>query len=120
VHEVSLVEALFDQADRAIAPRAAAAVRLVTVRIGELAGVDTELFRAAFEGCRGDRGYGAAALEIVDELAAWRCGTCGRPVAAGGPLRCAACDGIALLAAGGDLVLQRLELEVPEEKVTHV
>jgi hydrogenase nickel incorporation protein HypA/HybF len=111
VHEVSLVEALLDQADRAIAPRAAGTVRLVTVRIGALAGVDTELFRTAFEGCKGDRGYGAAALEILDEPAAWRCDACGGPVAAGGPLRCAACDGIARLAAGGDLILQRLELE---------
>jgi len=111
VHEVSLVEALFDQADRAIAPRAAATVRQVTVRIGELAGVDAELLRIAFEGCKVGRGYAGAALEIQIERAAWRCRTCGEAIAPGGPLHCAACEGVAQLAAGGDLILQRLELE---------
>lgn len=112
MHEVSLVEALFDQADRAIAPHPATAVRQVRVRIGELAGVDHELFRTAFEGCKTGRGYPAAALEIVGEPAAWACEICGTCIAAAEPLRCAACDGNARLAAGGDLVLQRLELEV--------
>lgn len=111
MHEVSLVEALFDQADRAIAPRAAASVRQVTVRIGELAGVDAELLLTAFDGCKTGRGYIGAALEIELEPAVWRCGTCGAAIAPGGPLRCTACDGVARLIAGGDLILQRLELE---------
>lgn len=112
MHEVSLVHALFDQADRAIAPHSAAAVRLVEVRIGALAGVDSELFRTAFEGCRGERGYFAAALDIVEQGAAWQCVQCGVVVATGAPLVCAACAGDVRLSAGGDLILQRLELEV--------
>jgi len=112
VHEVSLVHALFDQADRAIAPHRGSDVQKLTVRIGELAGVDCELFRTAFDGCREERGYGAAALEIAFERAAWSCAACGASVAPGGPLRCAACDGEARLAAGGDLILDRVELEV--------
>jgi len=112
VHEVSLVHALFDQVDRAIVPHPSNAVRQMTVRIGELAGVDCELFRTAFDGCRMDRGYAAAALEIVEEDAAWSCASCGAAVAQGGPLRCAACDGEARLSAGGDLILDRVELEV--------
>jgi hydrogenase nickel incorporation protein HypA/HybF len=112
VHEVSLVHALFDQADRAIAPHPCNAVRQMKVRIGELAGVDSELFRTAFEGCRTERGYADAALEIVEENAAWTCAACGAAVAAGGPLRCASCDGEARLSAGGDLILDRVELEV--------
>jgi hydrogenase nickel incorporation protein HypA/HybF len=112
VHEMSLVHSLFDQADRAIAPHSSRAVRLMKVRIGELAGVDPELFRTAFDGSRSDRGYAAAALEIVEESAAWSCAACGTAVGQGGPLRCTACDGEARLSAGGDLVLDRLELEV--------
>ena len=112
MHEVSLVHALFDQADSAILPHRARDVQKLTVRIGELAGVETELFRAAFDGCREDRGYGAAALEIVFERAAWSCTSCGAAVASGGPLRCAACDAPAKLSAGGDLILDRVELEV--------
>jgi hydrogenase nickel incorporation protein HypA/HybF len=112
VHEVSLVEAMFDQADRAIAPRVPAAVRKVTVRIGELAGVDEQLFRTAFDGCKTDRGYARASLEIVGEAAVWICKACGGVVTAGRTLRCAVCDGTARLHAGGDLILQRLELEL--------
>lgn len=82
MHEVSLIQALFDQADRAIPPHPSAAVRLVTVQIGAFAGVECSLFRSAFEGCKEDRGYANAALELVE-------------------------------VTGGDLILQRLELETP-------
>ena len=81
MHEVSLVQALFDQADRAIPPHPSADVREVTVCIGSLAGVECALFRSAFEGCKDDRGYANARLIIVE------------------------------LPAGDDLILQRLELE---------
>lgn len=110
MHEVSLVQALFDQADRAIAPHPSAAVRQISVRIGQLAGVEHELFRIAFEGCRDERGYGNAALELTLEAAVWSCSNCGAAVPEG-PLRCGACGGIPALSAGGDLILQRLELE---------
>lgn len=113
MHEVSLVQDLFDHTDAAIRPHAASAVRLVTVRVGALSGVEGELFRTAFEGCKEERGYATARLAIVDEPAAWACEHCGAPVPADGPLACVACEGAARLTAGGDLVLLRLELEVP-------
>lgn len=112
MHEVSLVHALFDQADRAIKAHAPSDVRQVTVRIGELAGVECELFRTAFDACKGERGYPAAELDIVREGAAWRCAECGAAVGPSGPLRCASCGGSPRLCAGGELILQRLELEV--------
>lgn len=112
MHEVSLVQALFDQADRAIAPHASEVVRHMTVRVGELAGVDGELFRTAFDGCRAERGYGSATLEIVEVPAEWRCAACGAAVDPGGSLRCLACDGDATLEGGGELILERIELEV--------
>jgi len=114
MHEVSLVQALFDQTDRAIEPHPRAAVRQLTVRIGELAGVDAELFQTAFDGCKTERGYAGALLVIIAESASWQCESCGAAVADGGPLRCAACDGSARLRAGGELILQRVELEVPD------
>ncbi|MBK6694339.1 MAG: hydrogenase maturation nickel metallochaperone HypA [Myxococcales bacterium] len=112
MHEISLVHSLFDQADRAIAPHKSRAVRLMKVRIGELAGVDAGLFRTAFDGCRTERGYAAAALEIDLERAAWSCAACGAALTQGDRLRCTACDGEARLTKGGDLILDRLELEV--------
>ncbi len=112
MHEVSLVHALFDQLDRAILPHPPRAVRRVTVRIGELAGVEPELFRTAFEGCRAERGFEAAELFVVAEAARWGCRACGAGVPGGGPLRCPRCDGEAKLEAGGDLMFDRVELEV--------
>ena len=113
MHEVSLVEDLFDQTDAAIHPHAPSDVREVTVRIGVMAGVDGILFRTAFEGCKGERGYDAASLTILVDEAEWACERCGAGGAPEeGPLRCAACDGAARLRAGDALILQRLELEV--------
>ncbi len=114
MHEVSLVQELFDQTDAAIGRHPAATVRLVMVRIGELAGVDVGLFRTAFDGCKDERGYAGAVLAVEVERADWACERCGAPVVAEGPLRCDACDGDAQLRAGGALILQRLELEVPD------
>lgn len=114
MHEVSLVEDLFDRADVALGSYPAAAVRTITVRMGALAGVDGELFRTAFEGCRRARGYGAAALDIEVEPAAWTCAACGAAARPGDgePLACDACAGPLRLSAGDALVLQRVELEV--------
>jgi hydrogenase nickel incorporation protein HypA/HybF len=112
MHEVSLVHALFDQADRAISPHPSSAARLLTVRIGELAGVETDLFCTAFEGCKTERGYKATALVIEHEQALWRCAGCGIEFPSGAPLQCTRCKGVAQLCAGGDMVLVRVELEV--------
>lgn len=115
MHEVSLVEALLDQTDAAILPHPTAAVRQVTVRIGALAGVDHELFRTAFEGCKGARGYAGASLAVVHEAAGWACERCAELIAASdGPLLCPRCAGPLVLRTGGDLVLLRLDLEVPD------
>lgn len=114
MHEYSLVDALFDQADGAIAPHAPSSVRAVTVRVGALAGVEPVLLRTAFEACRDARGYVRAALVLVEVAAVWRCAACGASVEGEGPLRCGACEGEVRLVAGGDLVLERLELEVPD------
>lgn len=112
MHEVSLVHALFDQVDRAIAPHPAAAVRVLTVRIGARAGVERELFETAFEGSRDERGYGAAALVVVEEPVVFRCRSCAAIVDEAGELYCAHCGGAARLVSGDALMLDRVELEV--------
>jgi hydrogenase nickel incorporation protein HypA/HybF len=112
MHEVSLVQALFDQADHAIGSHPSAAVRQVSVRIGQLAGVEEELFRTAFEGCKRDRGYSNATLQVTLEPAVWSCRACSAPASTAEPLRCPVCGGAPELSAGSELILQRLELEV--------
>jgi hydrogenase nickel insertion protein HypA len=112
MHEASLVQALFDRVDAAIAPHPMQAVRALNVRIGELAGVDADLFRTAFDVCRVERGYATATLEVVSEAAAWTCRTCGSVLAPGEPLRCSKCGGEVALAAGDGVFLDRVEMEI--------
>lgn len=114
MHEVSLVESLFDQVDRAIGRHPPASVREVTVRIGALAGVEPTLFRTAFDGLRSERGYAEASLRIEDVAATWRCSGCGRAIEGGEALECPACEGRVGLASGGEIILARVELEVSD------
>jgi hydrogenase nickel incorporation protein HypA/HybF len=114
MHEASLVDALFDQVDAAMVAHASGKLRLLRVRIGELAGVEPELFRTAFEVLRTPRGHQQATLELVHEEAVWSCASCAARVPRGSILRCEACGGGVALACGGDIILDRLELEVPD------
>ncbi len=112
MHEASLVEALFDRLDGAISPHPRAAVRSLTVRIGELAGVDADLFRTAFDVGRAARGYDRAELQVATESACWVCRGCQAVLGRGEPLECSACGGPVALASGGGLFVDRVEMEV--------
>jgi hydrogenase nickel incorporation protein HypA/HybF len=114
MHEYSIVSALIDRVRREVVARPGAIVHRLHVRIGELAGVELDLLRTAFETLR-ERGVcERAALEIVAVPVAWRCGRCDRAIAPGAVLRCPECDHPAQLVAGGDIILERIEMEVPD------
>jgi hydrogenase nickel incorporation protein HypA/HybF len=82
MHEYSLVQAMFDRIGEAVRANRALAVRRVHVRIGRYAGVEPELFRAAYDVFRVKTFCADAPLDIED-------------------------------ASGDELLLERLELEVP-------
>lgn len=107
MHEASLVDALFDEVARHVPPTAV--LRRVRVRLGDAAGVDPELFALAFAVARDDRGCPDAELDLVEEATAWVCGGCGGALGELGP--CPACGAPARRAAGGGIVLERLELD---------
>jgi hydrogenase nickel incorporation protein HypA/HybF len=113
VDEASLVDGLFDQADEIVAQHPAGRLCLLRVRVGELAGVEPELFRTAFEVIRESRGHERVVLELVREDAVWSCPSCATRVPSGGVLHCEACGGGVTLVGGGDIILDRVELEVP-------
>lgn len=114
VHEYSIVQALMEKIeDQARAHRASAVTR-VALRIGELSGVEPDLLQTAFELVRERSICDGAALEIRRVPARWVCRACGRDVATGGVLRCAACNGPAELAEGNDIVLDQLDVEVAD------
>jgi hydrogenase nickel incorporation protein HypA/HybF len=84
------------------------------VRVGELGGVNADMLLAAYELARGGTVCAGAPLDIAAVPARWACDACGREVTGDGPRRCQACGAPARLIAGDDLVLERIELEVPD------
>jgi hydrogenase nickel incorporation protein HypA/HybF len=83
MHEYSLVQAMFDEIDEVVRAQRAIRVRGVRVRLGPLAGVEPVLFRTAYDVFRVNTVCADAPLEIDQG------------------------------ASGDELILDRLELEVP-------
>ncbi|HET8540861.1 MAG TPA: hydrogenase maturation nickel metallochaperone HypA [Anaeromyxobacter sp.] len=114
MHEYSLVESLIRRVEQEARARGAIAVHRLAVRVGELSGVDAELFRTAYETFRDGTICARAPLALTRVEATWSCPTCAKAIPRGGILRCAACDAPARLDDGGDaLTLDAIELEVP-------
>lgn len=116
MHEYSIVQSLVDSVAAAVGAREAAVptpvVHKVDVSIGELAGVDCALLATAFEVFRAGTICEHAALQIDRIAALWECPRCHAAIVRGGFLRCPSCNEPARLAAGDEIVLQRIELEV--------
>jgi hydrogenase nickel incorporation protein HypA/HybF len=114
MHEYSLVEALVRRVEEEAGRRGATAVHGLTVSLGELAGVDPELFRTAYDTFRAGTICAAAPLELRAVAARWSCPGCAREIPRGEVLTCPGCALPARLAPGGDeLRLETIEMEVP-------
>ncbi len=114
MHEYSLVEALVRRVEEEARRRGALAVHALAVRIGELSGVDPELFQTAYETFRAGTICASASLAVRRVEATWSCPRCRRPVKRGAVLACPDCREPARLDDGGDaLTLDRIEMEVP-------
>jgi hydrogenase nickel incorporation protein HypA/HybF len=114
VHEYSLVQSLVGRVEELVRERKATSVHRLVVSVGELAGLDPELFRTAYDTFRAGTVCERAALEMRRVLARWSCPGCGREIARGEVLACPACGAAARLAPGGDeLRLETVEMEVP-------
>jgi hydrogenase nickel incorporation protein HypA/HybF len=114
MHEYSLVQALVQRVEEEARRRQALAVHGVSVRIGELSGVDPELFRTAYETFRQGTVCERAPLALRRLAASWSCPRCRLPIARGEVLRCPGCAEPARLDDGGDaLTLDGIDMEVP-------
>jgi len=114
MHEYSLVEALIGRVEAEARKRGALAVHGLSVRVGELAGVDPELFQTAYDTFRAGTICAAAPLTMRRIPASWTCPGCRQAIPRGAVLRCPACDQPAKLDEGSDaLTLDGIDLEVP-------
>ena len=115
VHEYSLVSSLLERVVAEAAAHDATSVRKIRLLVGEHAGVEVDLLRWAFGVLRENTPCAKAELEVVSVAARWKCSVCSCEVPAGaGMLVCPKCDAPATLAAGMELVLERIELQVPD------
>ena len=114
MHEYSLVLSLLHRVGAEAHAQRAVSVRRVSVRVGDLGGVNVDLLRAAYRLARVGTVCAGAPLDVAAVPARWACEACGRTVPGDGPRRCQACGAPARLIAGDDLVLERIELEVPD------
>ena len=114
MHEYSLVEALITRVEAEVRRRGALKVHGLSVRLGELAGVDPGLFQTAYDTFRAGTVCAEAPLTLRQVPASWSCPRCRAAIPRGQPLQCPACAGPARLDDGGDaLTLDGIDLEVP-------
>jgi hydrogenase nickel incorporation protein HypA/HybF len=114
VHEYALAQAMVSRVLEAAREKKATRVCAVTVSVGELAGVEPDFLRQAYEMVRVGTLLEEAPLELMMVPARYLCPECGRLFERGEVLRCEGCDRPARLEGEGDEILLRaVELEVP-------
>lgn len=112
MHEYSLIQALVERVEQEARTRGAVSVHRLSVRIGEMAGVDVGLFTTAYDTFRERTVCADAELEVRVVPAQWACPICNAPIERGQPLRCPACQQPARLMSGDEIMLDRIELEI--------
>jgi hydrogenase nickel incorporation protein HypA/HybF len=110
MHEYGIVETLLATAERHARDRGASKITRLEVRIGGASGVDPTLVAKAYEVFRERTMCEGAPLSVTVVPPRWRCPSCERDVAG---VRCDACRGPARLAEGEEILLDRIEMEVP-------
>lgn len=112
MHEYGIVQSLLACVEKEATARAATAVRRITVRIGELSGVEGDLLKLAYETFREQTLCAEAEMEIINVAADWDCPACAQRIPRGAVLRCSSCNLPARLCAGSEIILEQIEMEV--------
>ena len=113
MHEYSIVQALLERVQVEARARRATAVHRLSVRIGELSGVEVDLLTTAYETFRERTICAGAELDVHLVAARWQCPGCARVIGRGDVLTCPTCAMPARLAEGDEIMLDRIEMEVP-------
>lgn len=114
MHEYSIVQSLLERIELEATALGATAVCSVSLRIGAQSGVEPVLLSRAFEMFRDRSVCRDAQLAVTIVPARWVCPSCRRGVEAGAVLRCPRCARPAALVEGDEIILDRLEMEVPD------
>lgn len=112
MHEYSIIQSLVDSVEREVGAKGVP--HCIRVRIGEVSGVDCGLLTTAFEVFRAGTICENATMTIDRIPVRWACPKCDQAIPAGKALRCNCCNEPARLTSGDEIILQRIELEVPD------
>ncbi len=113
MHEYSIVSSLLERVGAEARTHNAIAVHRLTIRIGAAAGVDPDLLSKAYEHFRAGTICARAELCVERVAERWACPVCGRTLERGAVLSCQGCGMPARLMAGDEIILERIEMEVP-------
>ena len=113
MHEYSIVQALYDQVMVHARTQGVGIVQEVRVRIGEMSGVDVGLLDTAWRLFRVRTPCEGAAMRVETVSPRWECPVCATTAGPSRALRCDGCGGPLRLAAGDEIVLDQIVLEVP-------
>jgi hydrogenase nickel incorporation protein HypA/HybF len=114
MHEYSIVQALVERVATEARARRATTVHRLSVRIGELSGVEADLLATAYETFRERTICSAADLDLELVPARWECPVCRGAIGRGAILTCPTCSVPARLVQGDEIMLDRIEMEVPD------
>ncbi len=112
MHEYSIVQALIERVQAEATANSAVSVHRLSVRIGELAGVEPTLLATAYDTFREGTICSGAELAITYVRAHWECPHCKRAIVHGATLQCPVCEVAARLEGGDEIILDRIEMEV--------
>ena len=113
MHELSIAMSILEAAEREMAQHQSAELLRITLRIGELAGVDPESLRFSFEAITRDTPWAEVELQLDFISRTNRCAGCGAQFAVkAGEFACPQCGSLETRFVRGDeLELASLELE---------
>ncbi len=114
MHEYGIVQSLIHSVEREAAARDATAIHRIEVRVGELSGVDADLLSLAYDTFREKTLCANAEMKLTVVSAKWVCPTCRGEIARGARLACPICALPAELLAGAEIILERIDMEVPD------
>ena len=116
MHELSVAQALVEQVQSLADQHGATGVASIRLRVGPLSGVVPDLLETAFPLAAAGTVAAMAQLLIMAAPLRVRCQTCGaESEALPNRLLCAACgDWHTQVISGDELLLERVELDIPE------
>lgn len=115
MHEISLVQGLFEQLKDLASENKATKITIVTMEIGPLCGVVVDSFQFGFEILSADdKMFRGAKLIVKIPDVEYKCTGCGHIEITAGPRpeECPKCGDLLLIPTGGeDLILLQVEME---------